>query len=54
MDTKREDRLCQVCHSMTSKDVEDEQHCLFSGPAYSDVGLSNLVDRSFFSRPFLS
>ena len=26
MDTKREDRLCQVCHS--SKDMEDEQHFL--------------------------
>ena len=36
MDTKREDRLCQVCHS--SRDVEDEQHFLFSCPAYSDVG----------------
>ena len=36
VDTKREDRLCQVCHS--SKDVEDEQHFLFSCPAYSDVG----------------
>ena len=32
---KREDRLCQVCHS--SQDVEDEQHFLFSCPAYSDV-----------------
>ena len=31
----REDRLCQVCHS--SRDVEDEQHFLFSCPAYSDV-----------------
>ena len=27
VDTKREDRLCQVCHS--SRDVEDEQHFLF-------------------------
>ena len=35
MDTKREDRLCQVCHS--SKDVEDEQHFLFGCPAYSDI-----------------
>ena len=35
MDTKREDRLCQVCHS--SRDVEDEQHILFRCPAYSDV-----------------
>ena len=35
VDTKREDRLCQVCHS--SKDVEDEQHFLFSCSAYSDV-----------------
>ena len=35
VDTKREDRLCQVCHS--SRDVEDEQHFLFSCPAYSDV-----------------
>ena len=35
VETKREDRLCQVCHS--SKDVEDEQHFLFSCPAYSDV-----------------
>ena len=35
MDTKREDRLCQVCHS--SEDVEDEQHFLFSCPADSDV-----------------
>ena len=34
-DAKREDRLCQVCHS--SKDGEDEQHFLFSCPAYSDV-----------------
>ena len=34
MDT-REDRLGQVCHS--SRDVEDEQHFLFSCPAYSDV-----------------
>ena len=33
--TKREDRLCQPCHS--SRDVEDEQHFLFSCPAYSDV-----------------
>ena len=35
VDTKREDRLCQVCHS--SRDVEDELHFLFSCPAYSDV-----------------
>ena len=35
VDIKREDRLCQVCHS--SRDVEDEQHFLFSCPAYSDV-----------------
>ena len=35
VDTKREDRLCQVCHS--SKDVEDEQHFLLSCPAYSDI-----------------
>ena len=35
MDTKREDRLCQVCHS--SKDVEDEQHFLFSCSADSGV-----------------
>ena len=35
VETKREDRLCQVCHS--SKDVEDEQHFSFSCPAYSDV-----------------
>ena len=35
VDTKREDRLCQVCHS--SKDVEDEQHFLFGCPAYSDI-----------------
>ena len=35
VDTKREDRLCQVCHS--SRGVEDEQHFLFSCPAYSDV-----------------
>ena len=35
MDTRREDRLCQVCHS--SKDVEDDQLFLFSCPAYSDV-----------------
>ena len=35
VDTKREDRLCQVCHP--SRDVEDEQHFLFSCPAYSDV-----------------
>ena len=34
-DTKREDRLCQVCHS--SKNVKDEQHFLFSCPAYNDV-----------------
>ena len=50
MDTKREDRLCQMCHS--SRDVEDEQHFLFSCPAYSDN-----IDKSmpvFFSRPFLS
>ena len=37
LDTKREDRLCQVCHA--SRDVEDEQLFLFScpWPAYSDV-----------------
>ena len=35
MDTEREHRLCQVCHSY--EDVEDEQHFLFSCPAYSDV-----------------
>ena len=34
MDTQREDRLSQVCHS--SKDVDDEQHCLIDCPAYSD------------------
>ena len=35
MDTKREERLCQVGHS--SEDVEDEQHFLFTCPAYRDV-----------------
>ena len=35
VDTKREDRLCQVCHP--SKNVEDEQLFLFDCPAYSDV-----------------
>ena len=35
LDTQREDRLCQICHS--SKDVGDEQHFLFSRPSYSDV-----------------
>ena len=39
---------------MTSKDVEDEQHCLFSGPAYSDVRLSNLAKSMpvFFQQAF--
>ena len=49
MDTKREDRLCQVCHS--SRDVEDEQHFLFSCPAYRMLDKSMPV---FFSRPLLS
>ena len=35
VDTTKEDRLCQACHSY--KDVEDEQHSMFSCPAYSDV-----------------
>ena len=35
MDTKRGDRLCQVCHS--SEGVEDEHHFLFDCPAYGDV-----------------
>ena len=48
MDTKREDRLCQICHS--SKDVEDEQHFVFSAQ------LTVMLDKSmpiFSSRPFL-
>ena len=47
MDTKREDRLCQVCHS--SRDVEDEQHLV--------ALLTVMLDKSmpvFFSRPLLS
>ena len=35
VDTKREDRLSQICYS--SKDVDDEQYCLIDCPAYSDV-----------------
>ena len=48
VDTTREDRLCQICYS--SKVVEDEQHFLFSCPAYSDVRQLPV----FFSRPLLS
>lgn len=29
VDTKRVDRICQICHS--SEDVENEQHLLFNG-----------------------
>ena len=47
VDSKREDRLCQVCHS--SKDMEDEQHFLCSCPAYSDVRqkYANLFRQAF-------
>ena len=47
VDTKREDRLCQICHS--SRDVEDEQHFLFSCAAYSDVRqkYANLFQQAF-------
>ena len=47
MDTTREDRLCQVCHSF--KDGVDEQHFLFSCPAYSDVKqkLASLFQQAF-------
>ena len=53
MDTKREDRLCQVSHS--SQDVEDE-HFLFSCPAYSDVTrkYSILFQQAFSVSDFLS
>ena len=38
-----------MCHS--SKDVEDEQHFLFSCPAYSEL---DKACQAFFIRPFLS
>ena len=46
--TKREGRLCQVCHS--SQDVEDEQHFLFSCAAYRDVRqkYASLFQQAFF------
>ena len=54
VETKREDRLCQVCHS--SKDVEDEQHFLFSCPAYSDVRqkYASLFQQAFSVSNFFS
>ena len=44
---KREDRLCQTCYS--SKDVEVEQHFLFSCPAYNDVrqNYASLLQQAF-------
>ena len=33
MNTKREDRSCQVCYS--SEDVKDEHHLLLDCPAYN-------------------
>ena len=52
VDTKRKDRLCQVCHS--SRDVEDEQHFLFSCPAYSDVEQkhASLFQQALLSQTF--
>ena len=50
MDTTREDRLCQVCHS--SRDVEDEQHFLFSCPAYSDARQKH-AGASLFQQAFI-
>ena len=54
VDTKREVRLCQVCHS--SKDVEDEQHFLSSYPAYSDVRQkhASLFQQAFSVSDFLT
>ena len=56
VETKWEDRLCQICHS--SKDVEDayEQHFLFSCPAYSDVRqkYANLFQPAFSMSDFFT
>ena len=55
VDTKREDRLCQVCQSF--EDVEDEQHFLFSCPAYSDdvrQKYASLLQQAFSVSDFLT
>ena len=51
VDTKREDSLCQGCHS--TEDVEDERLLLFDCPAYNDIRTKEQSVLICFSRLFL-